>query len=537
MQTHTLTKAPTPETKKKSGTTPFFQAKLRVNTPGDAHEQEADQVADQVMRMQEDEEPVVQRKSLTPVNSVQRMCAGCEEKQEGKVQRQETTSGSSGGQTAPPVVGQALSSGGGRPMDTGTRQFMERRFGQDFGQVRIYTGGQAAESASAIQARAYTSGKDIVFGAGEYRPESGEGKRLLAHELVHVGQQGNSSIKRQTTHSGVTPNWTETQIRNIQRKLRNLGKFHGQTSGVIDAQTIKGLDHYFGKDNWQKLKWNSIYGRLRRMAGNGEAKIDQDKNIDYTKLLADRKMEIGIAVGDEFDTEFMALHTLLLKENFKLIQKTKESSTYTLTKNVLIPGDSATVNVPIQIVIEITYAQNDNPKKTYSRFLSEKEIAIYSGHARYGTGPDFDSKKSVKENFIIGVNSALHKAGKLKKGYDREMNAILKGAANSLEEMSNSGQFDPNKYQVWFMNACTSANYLDEIRNGLVTDKSGTKKSRTNLRFVGTNSEISTDAVAMVQALIYLKSMDEIIAAMNASEDRSRNITEPKQAGKYFFAD
>ena len=80
MQTHTLTKAPTPETKKKSGTTPFFQAKLRVNTPGDAHEQEADQVADQVMRMQEDEEPVVQRKSLTPVNSVQRMCAGCEEK-------------------------------------------------------------------------------------------------------------------------------------------------------------------------------------------------------------------------------------------------------------------------------------------------------------------------------------------------------------------------------------------------------------------------------------------------------------------------
>jgi len=203
MHTHTLSKAPNPEAKKKSGTTPFFQAKLTVNTPGDAHEQEADQVADQVMRMKEDEEPVVQRMPLTPVNSVQRMCAECEEEQGGKVQRQETASSSASGQTAPPVVSQVLSSGSGSPMDKGTRQFMEQRFGQDFGQVRIHTGGQAAESATAIQAKAYTSGKDIVFGAGEYRPESGEGRRLLAHELVHVGQQ--QSVAEQKIQREVDP--------------------------------------------------------------------------------------------------------------------------------------------------------------------------------------------------------------------------------------------------------------------------------------------------------------------------------------------
>jgi len=74
-------------------------------------------------------------------------------------------------------------------MDAGTRHFMENRMGQDFSQVRVHTDGRAAESAAAIQARAFTSGWEVVFGAGEYQPGSDSGKRLLAHELVHVGQQ------------------------------------------------------------------------------------------------------------------------------------------------------------------------------------------------------------------------------------------------------------------------------------------------------------------------------------------------------------
>ena len=178
-------------------TAPFFQAKLTVNTPGDAHEREADQVADQVMRMREGDAPIVQRMLLAPVSGVMRACAECEKE---KMQRKETSPtpalpsmggsmGDASGKTAPSVVSDVLSSGGGQPMEGGTRQFMESRFGQDFSQVRIHTGSQAAESASAIQARAYTSGRDVVFGAGEYQSGSEGGRRLLAHELVHVGQQ------------------------------------------------------------------------------------------------------------------------------------------------------------------------------------------------------------------------------------------------------------------------------------------------------------------------------------------------------------
>ncbi len=177
---------------------PFFQPKLTVNAPGastlgDAYEREADRVADQVMRM-----PTFGAASRAgasffspPLNAaprLQRRCAACEHEEKAGLQRKETTA-APGGQTAPPPVLEVLSSGGGQPLDADTRGFMESRLGQDFSAVRVHTDARAAESAAAIQARAYTSGRDVVFGSGEYQPSSETGKRLLAHELVHVGQQ------------------------------------------------------------------------------------------------------------------------------------------------------------------------------------------------------------------------------------------------------------------------------------------------------------------------------------------------------------
>jgi Domain of unknown function (DUF4157) len=90
---------------------------------------------------------------------------------------------------APPVVHQALRSPG-RPLDEATRAFMEPAFGRDFGHVRVHTGDLAAESARAVSARAYTVGGDIVFAEGSYSPSAADGRRLLAHELAHVVQQG-----------------------------------------------------------------------------------------------------------------------------------------------------------------------------------------------------------------------------------------------------------------------------------------------------------------------------------------------------------
>ena len=66
---------------------------------------------------------------------------------------------------------------------------MEPRFGHDFSRVRVHADTGAAESARAVDAQAYTVGSDVVFGTGQYRPQTGTGQRLLAHELAHVVQQ------------------------------------------------------------------------------------------------------------------------------------------------------------------------------------------------------------------------------------------------------------------------------------------------------------------------------------------------------------
>jgi len=89
---------------------------------------------------------------------------------------------------APPIVHQVLRSPG-RALDSTTRASMERRFGHDFGQVRIHADERAAESARAVNAKAYAVGNDIVFNSGEYQPRSAAGLGSLAHELAHVVQQ------------------------------------------------------------------------------------------------------------------------------------------------------------------------------------------------------------------------------------------------------------------------------------------------------------------------------------------------------------
>jgi hypothetical protein len=87
----------------------------------------------------------------------------------------------------PPIVHEVLNSPG-QLLDAETRELIEPRFGYDFSQVRVHTDTKAAESAKAINASAYTLGKDIVFGTDQYVTQTQEGQELLAHELAHVVQ-------------------------------------------------------------------------------------------------------------------------------------------------------------------------------------------------------------------------------------------------------------------------------------------------------------------------------------------------------------
>ncbi|WHZ26494.1 MAG: hypothetical protein OJF51_001289 [Nitrospira sp.] len=139
--------------------------------------------------------PVVTR-SFTPARALllQRKCAcgggpagGCEECTGKKWPLQRSAAGRSVS-GVPPIVNRVLSSPG-QSLDAGTRSFMESRFGHDFGGVRIHADSQAAESARAVNAHAYTVGQNVVFGAGTYQPDSFSGRQLIAHELAHTVQQ------------------------------------------------------------------------------------------------------------------------------------------------------------------------------------------------------------------------------------------------------------------------------------------------------------------------------------------------------------
>lgn len=108
---------------------------------------------------------------------------------------------SSGPTRAVPTIVREVVQSPGRPLDTETRAFFEPRFGHDLSRVRIHTDPKSVESAWAVRAHAYTIGRDIVFGSGEFSPRSPVGQRLLAHELAHVIQQGAESTRLGT---GVT---------------------------------------------------------------------------------------------------------------------------------------------------------------------------------------------------------------------------------------------------------------------------------------------------------------------------------------------
>lgn len=121
---------------------------------------------------------------------VQRKCDSCEAEDEESVQR--WADGPAAVGRAPGAVAAAAASPG-RALDAASRSFFEGRLGRDFSDVRVHTDVAASSAARSIGARAYTLGRDIVFGAGGYAPASAGGRRLLAHELAHVVQQDPSA--------------------------------------------------------------------------------------------------------------------------------------------------------------------------------------------------------------------------------------------------------------------------------------------------------------------------------------------------------
>lgn len=224
-----------PSSKEKVST--FFQPRLSVGPADDIYERQADAVADQVIKMKDEEEQI--QPKISPLK-IQRKCAKCEE-EEKKMAQRKPVSGQD--HDAPAEVRQTINSGG-KPLDTGTRSFMESRFGYDFDNVRIHADQVAARSADSINALAYTSGNDIVFNKSQYAPETENGKRLLAHELTHVVQQNSGKIQKKmiqrsdfckpyaTAAEAADAEWW---LRNIYMRMEGLETFGTEVYNLYDS--------------------------------------------------------------------------------------------------------------------------------------------------------------------------------------------------------------------------------------------------------------------------------------------------------------
>ncbi len=172
----------------------IVQPKLTINAPGDEYEQEADAMADSVMRMSSNE-TVKPRTGLIGA-SLKRKVAS----EKAEVNQNNSAVNIHQTNNAVSVASDSLTSSlnatraEGFPLPSETRNFMENAFSTDFSAVRVHNDKRSSEMNKEINSRAFTVGNDLYFNNGEYKPGNAEGKKLLAHELSHVVQQ-NDNLK------------------------------------------------------------------------------------------------------------------------------------------------------------------------------------------------------------------------------------------------------------------------------------------------------------------------------------------------------
>ena len=241
------------------------QPKLTVNEPGDRHEQEADTMAnavvqrtamkeeEKVQKAPQEEEEKIQKADMKEEEKVQRAAKPEEEElQKAPQEEEEKIQKSSAGNTVASANVSARiqqSRGRGDSLPANTQQEMSSAFGYDFSTVRIHTNSEAASLSNELGAHAFTLGKDVYFNRGKFNPGTHDGKRLLAHELTHVVQQG-GGIHKKEAHSEPL---NETQsIEIIGAEKEENTTHYGNCQGVtVQGRTDANYTHSYSSTGSQ----------------------------------------------------------------------------------------------------------------------------------------------------------------------------------------------------------------------------------------------------------------------------------------------
>lgn len=259
-----------------------IQTKTHISRVGDVNELEADRIAEQVINM-----PIFALDSY-----------------EGKLQGSKN-----GGQAirpalpsvskmplsprkesveAPSSVNSVLKSSG-QPLDMNTRKFFEPRFGFDFSSVRVHSGPAAENSANELNARAYTVGNDIVFGAGQFDSGTREGRRLIAHELVHTVQGYHGQIRRKPKNAQMKKTVSNEDVEFAKQKALEMAKLI--KSNKWKPEYSDQLGHWL--DFFQGSAWSyfvieledAIGERIEEYRGEGKKRTDVEGSSLQANLI------------------------------------------------------------------------------------------------------------------------------------------------------------------------------------------------------------------------------------------------------------
>ena len=346
----------------------LVQAKLNIIQPSDPLEREADQVADQILRM---------KKPLTPISDSKEGRGVDTPKQVRK------KAGSVNATTDSSVSNNFLRDlGPGRPLDTQVRAFMEPRFGQDLSQVRIHNDNNADKKTSAINAKAFTVGRDIVFGQNQYQLHTYEGKHLLSHELVHTIQGGNQIHRSPGPPSKRRP-WTKAQLKYwLDQDLREAAKSHRSA-----VETMFSTSH-FKTALWQ-VQSEEAKGKYRL----GMAVLRMI-NAGVTDVPTSSPAYLAIRNPDNLEP----------RDLLNQVYRTAQGEVRRLIKEALAspPGKEAVERESSERARRekgYKYIFTDKPNKQDEKFANERERAILEDTAPIVEPPtEIPEEKDVEQN-------------------------------------------------------------------------------------------------------------------------------------------
>lgn len=250
----------------------FLQPKLTVGTPGDQYEQEADQVATQIVSSQRLQPELFPSESEAEIRT---QPLGNWMTPQSQIQSQTTEDSTLKTPFDFNLEHQLTrTQGSGSPISEQTRSFMESRFGADFSGVRLHQDQDAVQMNQALGAKAFTYGQDIYFNQGTYQPNQFEGQHLLAHELAHVIQQKGATLRKVQQSNSIT--YRVGNVAPLRDPAKNFEPINQKTQvipkqtsvQILETQTVQILTgkkkQKITEQEFVKVQWDNQEGWIAK---------------------------------------------------------------------------------------------------------------------------------------------------------------------------------------------------------------------------------------------------------------------------------